>query len=303
MRILVTGAAGLIGQPLCRMLAARGHEVVALDPAPPVEGGPRHWVRDDLSDRHRLEALLRDAGIARIAHAGGISGPMVAPDDPYRVFAVNVVGSLNLMEAARRAEVERFVHCSSGAAFGDTASEPVPDDAPLAGADMYGASKGMVDLALAAYRRRHGLDAVALRLSHVYGPGRRTDCAIRTMIADALAGRPTVLGWGRGYARPYCHVDDTVAGIVAALEAGPLSQPYYNIAGEEPTPMTRIAELVEANIPGARITLGEGPPASGVRRGRIDIRAAARDLGYRPQVDIASGIAAYVAWARARGGV
>jgi nucleoside-diphosphate-sugar epimerase len=168
---------------------------------------------------------------------------------------------------------------------------------------MYGGSKAMMDTAVAVYRARYGIDVISVRPSHVYGPGRRTDCLIRAMIGDALAGRPTVLGWGRGYARPYCHVDDSVEGIMAALLRGPARQAHYNIAGDQMVAIERIAALVRENLPGATITLGQGAPPGATRRNLPSIAAATRDFGYRPKVDIGAGIAAYAAWAKARGGV
>jgi nucleoside-diphosphate-sugar epimerase len=107
------------------------------------------------------------------------------------------------------------------------------------------------------------------------------------------------LAWGRGYARPFLFVDDAVAAIRAALAAPGFPQPFYNIAGPDHVEIAQLAELVARQVPGARIALGEGPPPGGDRRGRLDLRAATRDFGYRPSVDIAAGVARYAAWMRA----
>lgn len=105
---------------------------------------------------------------------------MLARDNPYLVCETNVVGTIHLMEAARQRKVGRFVFLSSASAFGTTPPAPVPDDAPLRPQDLYGATKGACDLLLQGYRLQYGLDAIALRISNAYGPGRRTRCAVRT---------------------------------------------------------------------------------------------------------------------------
>lgn len=302
MRVLVTGAAGMIGRPLTQMLRDAGHDVVPVDPLRP-DDAEDGWVQDDLADLDATVRLLARLRVERVAHAGGISGPMVAPKDPYRVFLTNVVASMNLLEAARRGGIGRFVYCSSGAAYGDTEDDPVLETAPLRPMDMYAGTKAMMDTAVAVYRARYGIDVISVRLSHVYGPGRRTDCVIRGMIGDALAGRPTALSWGRGYARPYCYIDDSVEGIIAALLRGPATQAHYNIGGDQMVAIERIAALVRENLPEATITLGQGAPPGATRRNLPSIAAATRDFGYRPKVDISAGIAAYVAWAKAQGGV
>lgn len=296
--VLVTGSNGFVGRPLTAALRRLGRTVHGLDVSdePPPEGVQHH--RDDLGDADRLERLLRDAGVTAIVHGGGISGPMVAPGDPARILRVNVVGSINLAEAARRVGIERFVYLSSAAAYGPTRSNPVREEAAFEPDDLYGASKGAVDLLLAGQRRHHGFPAVSLRLSTVYGPGRRTSCAIAAMIRETLAGRPVRLDWGRGYARPYLHVDDAVSAVCAALTVPLPAQPAYNIAGPEFVATEEVARLVAAAIPGADIVLGVGVPGGGYRRDPLDLTAAARDLGYRPRVGIAEGIAGYVAWMR-----
>lgn len=296
--ILVTGSNGFIGRPLTVALQALGHVVHGLDidPRQPAPGVIQHTL--DLESIDALESLMRAQGIAAAVHGGGISGPMVAPDDPYRVARVNVTGSINLIEAARRAGVDRFVYLSSAAAYGPTRTNPVPDDAPLDPDDMYGASKAAFDLLLAAYRRDTGMPAVGLRLANVYGPGRRTACPIGGIISEALAGKPVRLSWGRGYAKPYLHVDDAVSAICSAIGGGLPPRASYNVAGPEYVDTTEVARLVMEAIPGAEISLGEGMPAGGYHRDPLDISNAMKDLGYVPRVTIAEGIAGYVDWMR-----
>jgi len=299
--ILLTGASGFIGHAAARALATLGHTVVGLDvalPEVPIEGVDH--LQSGLADVHFLYRLLDERAIDTIVHAGAISGPMLARDNPYLVCETNVVGTIHLMEAARQRKVGRFVFLSSASAFGTTPPAPVPDDAPLRPQDLYGATKGACDLLLQGYRLQYGLDAIALRISNAYGPGRRTRCAVRTMVANALAGKPTHFEWGADQARPYLFIDDAVDAVLAAVSAPPTPQYAYNVSGPDFMPMPAVADAVRSVIPGAEITFEPGVDSLGYRREALDLRAAARDLGFAPKVSVAEGIRRYAEWMNRR---
>ena len=294
---MVTGSSGFIGLPAAEALAAQGYEVFGLDLAmPDVAKVSFEPTVGDFSNLHFLYKFLIERKIDSIVHAGGISGPMLARDDPFAICSANVIGTMNLLEAARIIGLERFVYCASASAYGDTPPPPVPDDPPLRAVDVYSASKGAADLMLRAYRVEHGLDAISLRISNGYGPRRRTRCALRQMIQDAIDGAPTHLDWGRGYGRSYLYVADAARAIVAAVTTQRTPQWSYNITGAEFRMMEDIAAIVERQIPGAKITLDPGVDVLGYKREQLDISAAARDLGWRPQFTLESGIAAYTAF-------
>ena len=300
--VLVTGSSGFIGFAVARALAATGHKVLGLDPAPPAQQLPEVTaVRQSLGDVRQMSELMRSRQIEVVVHAGGISGPMLALDDPYAICEANVIATANLIEAARLASVRRFVTCSSAAAFGHTPPAPVPDDAPLRPTNLYGATKAAADLILGAYRDQYGLDGVSLRLSNVYGPGRQTDCAIRTMLSNALAGRPTRFDWGVGQRRHYLFVDDAVGAVLHAIQATRTAQFAYNVAGPDFVEMTRIGKIVRRLVPGAEIGFGAADDRLGYRREELDISAAARELGFTPKIGIDDGIAAYLTWFRNSG--
>lgn len=295
--MLVTGYAGFIGLPVTERLVRQGARVVGLDLVEPCGILSDYLpVKGDFGDSDLVAKLIVDHEVDTIVHAGGISGPMLFRDRPMVVCNANVVGTLRLLECARVGGVRRMVNCSSAMAFGNTPPAPVPDDAPLEATDLYGATKGASDLLLRAFRHQYGLDAVSLRISNGYGPRRRTRCAIRTMIEDALDGRSTHMSWGRGYGRAYLYVDDAASAVVAAVNAPHVPRWAYNVAGERFTMMEEVADVVRSLLPGARITMDPGVDELGYRREALDISAAGRDLGWRPQFSIERGIAAYIDW-------
>ncbi|MCC6206256.1 MAG: NAD(P)-dependent oxidoreductase, partial [Hyphomicrobiales bacterium] len=161
--VLLTGASGLIGRYVHRMLRERGDKVVAIDR---IAGDD--VLACDLSEVHRLHELGSEA--TAIIHCGAISGPMVARDNPYLIVQSNIVGTANILELARVKGMRRVVYCSSVSAFGNTPAglDLVPEDVVLKPTSVYGASKAAGEQLLEGYRQQHGVDSVSLRPGWVY---------------------------------------------------------------------------------------------------------------------------------------
>ncbi|MBN9070359.1 MAG: NAD(P)-dependent oxidoreductase [Rhizobiales bacterium] len=289
--VLLTGAAGLIGRYLHRMLRERGDTVIAIDRL-----GSDDIVSCDLSEVHRLHELAGAA--SAVVHCGAISGPMVARDNPYLIVQSNIVGTANILELARIRKMRRVVYCSSVSAFGDTPEglDLVPEDVVLRPSSVYGASKAAGEHLLEGYRLQHGVDAVSLRPGWVYGPGRTTDCAIRTMIEDAQAGRETRFPFGRDFHRQYVHVQDVADAILLALDAEKLPRRSYTINGGTYLTLGEVADIVRKVLPSARIEMGAGADPIDDLQARFDLSAAERDLGFKPKVTLEDGIRSYAVW-------
>ncbi|UHD45953.1 NAD(P)-dependent oxidoreductase [Aureimonas altamirensis] len=297
--ILVTGASGLIGQRLLARLLDERRPALGIDLSQ--KPGQRPVEIADVADIHRLHALAAKANATSIIHCGAVSGPMVLLDNPYGIVQANVVGTANMLELARIRGMRRFVFCSSTSAYGATPepqkdSPAVSEDAPLQPTSVYGATKVAGEQLMAGYRRQHGLDAVAIRMSWVYGPGRTTDCVIRTMIEDAKAGRPTRLPYGGNFPRQFIHVDDAVDALLAAHDAPSCPRSVYNATGGRFLTIDAIAALVEGMFPGARIEVAEGPDPLDDYQHRFDITAIAEDLDFVPSRTLEAGIIAYADW-------
>ncbi|MFI0846456.1 NAD-dependent epimerase/dehydratase family protein [Mesorhizobium sp. IMUNJ 23232] len=293
--ILLTGAAGLIGRAVHRTLRERGDHVIAVD-----RSGGDEIVACDLGETHRLYDLAASA--TATVHCGAISGPMVARDNPYLIIQSNVAGTANILELARVRKMRRVVTCSSVSAYGNTPAglDLVPEDVPLKPTSVYGASKAAGEHLLDGYALQHGLDGVSIRPAWVYGPGRTTDCAIRTMILDAQAGRSTHFPFGRDFYRQYVHVDDVATALVLALDAEKLPRRSYTITGGSYVVLAEVARTMKMVLPQADITMGAGRDPVDDVQARFDISAAKRDLGYSPKVPLEEGIRAYADWLAAR---
>lgn len=297
-RILLTGSSGFLGAAVAAQLTARGHEVLGLDPALPTAGTVHRHLADDLSDGPRLTALLAKHRPGAVIHAGGVSGPMVLADQPGRVMAINVGGSLNLLQASLDAGVGRFVFCSSISAIGEFVDGPLPDDPPMRPTTAYGASKAAVDQMLAGLHGRCGMELISLRFTAIYGPGRRTAMPIGEIVAAAVAGLPARVPVQPPW--PYVFLDDAAeATTTAALsDAAQLRQLFYNVAHPE---LVRLSDVAAAlRLHGLSVVLQEDPTLSGVARGPLSTEAAARDLGFHARIGHREGIARMVAAARPR---
>jgi UDP-glucuronate 4-epimerase len=296
--ILVTGAAGLLGHAVRVLLEANGQRVLPIDRVAQTEEG-RPIVACDLSDVHRLHALAVENRITGIVHCGAHSGPMVARENPYSMVQVNIVGTANVLEIVR-IHGARFVFCSSTSAYGNTPEGLVPEDVPLVPTSVYGASKVAGEQLVSAYSRQYGVDGVSLRLSWVYGPRRTTDCIVRTMIEDALAGRPTRKPFGRDFHRQFIHVEDAARALVTALRTPRLPRQTYNVTGGTYLTLGQIGDIVRRVLPQADIALGEGPDPVDDRQHRFDVSAVQQDLRFTPEISLEQGVRAYAAWLQNR---
>ena len=299
--ILVTGAAGLIGRAVAEQLRARGDRVVAIDRA--ASGSGETAVLDcDLRDSHRLHGIAAATPLDAIIHCGAHSGPMVARDNPYDLVMVNVLGTANVLEIARIGKLRRFVNCSSVSVYGSTPEGIVTEEAPLKPSTVYGATKLAAEKIVTAYAEEHGVDAVSLRLSWVYGPNRTTTCVLRQMVSDMLAGTATRIPFGADAFRQYIHADDAAAALIKALDAPTLPMRAYTVTGDDFRTMAEVADLVRRIFPTADVDQGPGPDPGDDVQHRFDIGPARRDLGYEPAISLEAGIRNMAETLRARAG-
>ncbi len=280
---LVTGSSGFVGQVVMSRLATADKKAIGLDPRP----SPATDVIDDLSDRARLRNLIAREKVTHIIHAGGVSGPMVMADNPAGIIAINVTGSLNLLNEAMAGGVRTFVYCSSVAAIGNYYEpEPIGEDYPLRPTSTYGCSKAAMDYVLRGLWKKVPLDICSLRLTAVYGPGRETEFNVDTIVRTALAGQRAQLDPLTDW--PYIYVDDAAEATIAACFSGARKQLAYFVAHpEKVTPEDIAAACGAAGYP-VRLEIDSSKPVAA--RGPVDVEAAARDFGFRAKVGHREGI-------------
>jgi UDP-glucose 4-epimerase len=315
MRALVTGGAGFIGSHLVDALLDRGDEVAVVDD---LSTGKRENLAAALSrgaDLHELD--IRDATRLREVVAGGrpdIVFHLAAQidvrksiEDPGWDASINVVGTINVLEAARLANVRRVVNTSTGGAiYGETDVMPTPESVAPRPMAAYGQGKFCAEAYCGWYERLYGLSSVTLRYGNVYGP--RQDPhgeagVVAIFCGKLLAGeRPTIFGDGR-QTRDYVYVGDIVEANLAAA-AHPEAHGSYNTGtGAEASVLEVVAALREAAGVSEEDFAPEFAPArpGELQRSWLDVTRARAELGFAAETDLVAGLKPTLEWAREAG--
>ena len=308
MEILVTGGAGFIGSHLVEALLAAGHGVAVLDNFndfydPRLKEGNLRAVHGQVelfrADLRDAEAVIRAVGRERfdtVIHLAARAGVRPSIRDPRLYVDTNVIGTLNLLEAARAGGVGRFVFASSSSVYG-LCEPPFREDAPLPGTiSPYAATKLAGEQLCSNYAHLYRLRTVCLRFFTVYGPRQRPDLAIHQFTRRIHRGQ-SIDQFGDGSTRrDYTYVDDTVQGILGALSyEGPMFD-IFNLGESETTPLNELIRQIERAV-GRKARINRLPDQPGdVPLTCADISKARRLLGYRPATPIAEGIPRFVEW-------
>ncbi|MFI0411576.1 NAD-dependent epimerase/dehydratase family protein [Actinomadura sp. 3N508] len=303
MLALVTGAAGFIGSHLVDRLVADGHEVIGVDDLSSganVRPGVEMWELD-VAD----PGLVEKAAVRRpevICHLAAQVSVRASVADPLHDARTNVVGTANVLEAARAAGGRKVVFTSSCAVYGVPDALPVPADAELRPASPYAASKVSGEVYAQMYRELHGIDFTTLTLANVYGP-RQTpegEAGVVSIFTDALlAGRPTKVYGDGTQTRDYVYVLDVVDAFARA--AGERGGGLRLNVGTGVETTDRELHTVVAEAAGAPDDPEFAPPRLGdLPAMSVDPRRTGEALGWTPQVGLREGVAATVAWARER---
>ncbi len=301
---LVTGAAGFIGSHLVDRLLADGHEVIGVDDLSSgtnIRPGVEMWEMDVADPALAEKVAVRRPEV--ICHLAAQVSVRVSVSDPLGDARTNVVGTANVLEAARAAGGRKVVVTSSCAVYGVPDALPVPADAELRPASPYAASKVAGEVYAGMYKQLHGIDFTTLTLANVYGP-RQTpegEAGVVSIFTDALlAGRPTKVYGDGTQTRDYVYVLDVVDAFArAAGEAGGGGR--FNVGTGLQTTDRDLHTLV-AEAAGAPDDPEFAPPRLGdLPAMSVDPAATREALGWEPTTALAEGIAETVAWARERG--
>ena len=305
---LVTGGAGFIGSHLVEALTAAGRSVRVFDdfstghrenlghivPAPKI-------VEGSLTDPATVERAV--AGCDVVFHLGALASVAKSVEDPVLNHAINATGTLNVLNAARKASVRRLVYAGSASAYGGADDPAGQDEAtPLCALSPYAAAKLAGEFSCQSFAAVYPLETVRLRFFNVFGPRQRADSPYSGVIAifTALltAGRtPTVHGDGL-QSRDFVSVTDVAKALILAAEVPGISGQIYNVGtGRSVTLLDLIAVLNE--LLGTNAVAVHGPIRAGdVRHSRAKIDRIRRDLGFDPSVSFEEGLRQTLEWYR-----
>jgi len=306
-RSLVTGGAGFIGSHIVRRLLGLGHDVRVIDN---LITGFRHNL-DEVADRVDFRvADIRDPrscaeaveGVDVVFHVAALPSVPRSMADPVGTHETNVNGTLNLLEAGRRAGVRRFVYSSSSSAYGDTPVLPKVESMEALPRSPYAAAKLSGELYTLAYARAGLIEGVALRYFNIFGPRQDPNgpyaAIVPLMFRAAMTGSTiTIFGDGR-QTRDFTFVDNAVDANLLAAQHGAtrVSGHVVNIGAGSRTSLLELVEMVQ-DVVGTTVNVLHAPDRSGdVRDSQAGLTRAESVLGYKPAVDVREGIRRLWTW-------
>jgi UDP-glucose 4-epimerase len=296
MNFLITGAAGFLGSALANRLAREGHEVRGLDDLS--TGDPQAlspdvlFTRGDVNDRPKLWTLLQEVDC--VFH---LAARVSVPESvlyPREYNAVNVGGTVSLMEAMRDVGVRRVVLISSGAVYGDQGEQPLRESATPNPHSPYAVSK----LAAEYYVRTIGdlwnIETVSLRVFNAYGPGQHLPAShppvIPFFLRQAVRGGTLVVHGSGSQTRDYVFIDDVLRCMLAAATAPGLNHAVINVGSGNETSIRELARLVLETTHSKAEMITHSRTDPGVSRMCADLTLAREKLGYQPRISLAEGL-------------
>ena len=303
MKTVVTGGAGFIGSHLIRRLVADGAEVTVIDDLSTgrpenIEGVPvtvaeRDLARDDVTD------LLR--GVDVIFHLAAVPSVPRSVREPLRSHQAAATGTLRLLDAAREAGVRTFVNSSSSSVYGDVASPPMRESMPTVPRSPYAVAKLAAEGYTRVFAQLHGMRTVSLRYFNVFGPRQDPNstyaAVVPRFILAALRGEaPLIFGDGE-QTRDFTFVANVVRAnsLACTAPAERVAGEVYNIGCGGSVTINEVWDRIQ-DVVGVTLPARHAPARPGeVRDSRAGIEKAARQLGYRPSVDFATGLRLTVA--------
>ena len=327
MKILVTGAVGFIGAALSRVLLDRGDQVIGVDDLNAyydvnlkkarLEGLTSFttflFQKLDIANRAEVSDLFSSSDFDVVVNLAAQAGVRYSIENPSAYVDTNLVGFGNILEGCRHQGIDHLVYASSSSVYGSNTKLPFSEtdnvDHPIS---LYAATKKANELMAHAYADLYQLPTTGLRFFTVYGPWGRPDMALFKFTKGILDGEPIPV-YNRGeMVRDFTYIDDVVEGVVRAIDRPPLLDvdhennndpavrptPYqiYNIGNGHPVPLMRYIQALEKAL-GKKAQLELLPMQPGdVRATEADVSRLVSDLGYRPQIDVETGIARFVEW-------
>ena len=322
MHFLVTGVAGFIGAGIAKRLLENGHEVTGVDHLGPyysvalkrmrlarLHGFPRFTFHQlDLAEPDSLQYLPGKDRIDRVIHLAAQAGVRHSMQNPHPYVSSNIDGHLTVLEFCRRARQRPdLIYASSSSVYGETSETVLREEADVgAPASLYAVTKRTDEMMSQAYADLYGVVQTGLRFFTIYGPWGRPDMAYWIFTSRALKGEPIQLFNNGNMARDFTYIDDALDGLydVATAPRSPSTSrentPHrvFNLGSGRSEPLQALVDAV-ASATGVPLKVEPLPMQPGdVKTTCADITRLSQQFGYRPSVQLADGIQAFVDWFR-----
>jgi UDP-glucuronate 4-epimerase len=313
MNFLVTGGAGFIGSHVCERLLQDGHQVWAFDDLndfydPQFKrrnlreiqtlAKPFEFFHGDLCDAGALTELFTSVKFDQVIHLAARAGVRPSLEQPALYQRVNVEGTVNVLEAARKTGVKKITIASSSSVYGVNAKVPFSESDPIFSAvSPYAASKLACEALGHTWHHIYKMDVAMLRFFTVYGPRQRPDLAIHKFTRLIDSGKPIPVFGDGSTARDHTHISDILAGIIACTNRE-FGFEIFNLGESQTVKLSELISLIEQAL-GRQAVIDRQPLQPGdVPITFADISKARRMLDYQPQIKAEKGIPLFVDWFR-----
>ena len=305
---LITGCAGFIGARVSALLLEEDHFVTGIDDLsdgydPLLKRARLATLRDDerfafykadIRDMKSLTPAFDFADHDALINLGARAGVRQSVEDPWLYAQTNYLAVINLLELCREYGIDKFAQASTSSVYGNDTTPPFRESAPASmPVSPYAVSKKAAETLCYSYHFNYGLDVTIFRFFTVYGPAGRPDMSVFKFVRAIAEDEPITL-FGDGGERDFTHVDDVAAGVVAGTR--PLGHQIINLGGDRPVKITYLISLIEDAL-GKKAQINVAPrPSVDVDSTWADITKANELLGWRPRVDLETGIRGVADW-------
>lgn len=312
-QVLITGGAGFIGGHIAEGLAKAGHKITVVDNFEPyynlgikehnveaakqaAEKNDGHYelVKNSITDADLVDNLVSEIDI--IYHQAAQAGVRKSVEEPKKVNNYNVDGTVNVLEAARKHDIERSVIASSSSVYGKPEYLPYDEAHPTTPVSPYGVSKLATEQYARVYSEIYGLPTVSLRYFTVYGPRMRPNMAFTNFVSRCLHGEPPVIYGDGSQTRDFTYKDDIIRVNKQLLEDDSADGEILNLGSTDNIDILSLAEIIRDAInPNLGIEFDKARTGD-AKHTHADISKANRLLGYEPTIDIREGIRNFIKW-------
>ena len=315
MDVLVTGGAGFIGGHIAEQLACDGHAVTVIDNLEPyydpgikshnlraieeaatAGSGTFDFVEGSVLDSTLLSEHVKNSDI--VYHQAAQAGVRMSVEEPQKVNRYNVTGTIELLEAARRYNVERVIFASSSSVYGTPEYLPYDEQHPTLPVSPYGVSKLAAEHYTRVYHDIYGLPTVSLRYFTVYGPRMRPNMAMTNFVSRCLHGEPPVIFGDGSQTRDFTYVEDIVRLNLQLLSDDRADGAVINVGSTDTIDILELAEVVRDSIDPTLDVEFDDPRTGDAKHTHADVSKARDLLGYEPTVDITDGVNRFISWYR-----
>lgn len=295
MKVLVTGGSGFIGSHVVDKLRNKGADVRVYDAIIPAFRKDIEFYQGSILDIDALGFAM--SGIDAVMHLAAIADVKDVFNRPHYAESINVRGTINVLEAARRAKVKRVIYGSTTWVYSEVEEDFVDESTPLyAPAHFYTATKLAGEYYCLSYSRLYGLEVTILRYGIPYGPRARDAAVIPIFAKKALHGQPLTIAGDGSQFRKFVYVEDLAEGNVLALQSIAKNK-IYNLDGQERVSIRQIAETMHKIIGDVKIEYTSVRPGDFSGK-QVSSELAKRELGWEPKIGFEQGLLRYIEWYR-----